>query len=115
MHKHIAIRHSPFFKAALRLQWHDWKKFHEKRIALRDCEPITFGSYLQWTYTAEISLCDEPGAQPLGLIKQWILEYFLGDNELCNCVFASLRSEHENGFATKRMTWSFGERVRIRI
>lgn len=59
MHKHIAMRHSSFFKAALR---HDWKKFHEKRIALRDCEPITFEGYLQWTYTAEISFCDEPGA-----------------------------------------------------
>ena len=32
MHKHIAIRHSSFLKAALSYDW----KFLEKRIALRD-------------------------------------------------------------------------------
>jgi hypothetical protein len=111
-HKHITIRHFSFFKAALS---HDWKEFYEKRIALRDCEPVTFEGFLQWTHTPEIPLCDEPGAQPLELIKQCILGDFLGDDDFCNYVFVSRRSKHVNGFAAKQMTWSFAERARIRI
>ena len=36
MHKHIAVRYSPSFKAALS---HNWKEANEKRISVPNCEP----------------------------------------------------------------------------
>lgn len=93
MHKHIAFRHFSFFQAALS---HNWKEFHEKQIAPRDCELVIFEGYLPWTHILEISFCDEPGSQPLELVKQWILEEFLGDDKFWNCVLAIQRSKHAN-------------------
>lgn len=87
MHKHIATCRSPFSKAALT---HDWKKAHEKRILLPDCELETFEGYLQWVYTSEIIFCSAPRKQPLELIKLWTLGDFLGDKTFYNYVSIAL-------------------------
>lgn len=91
MHKHIAIRHSPFFKAALS---HDWREAHDKRISLPDCEPEIFEGYSQWVYTSEISFSTEPHLQTLELVRLWILGDFLRDQRFCETVVNGLFS-HE--------------------
>jgi hypothetical protein len=91
MHTLIAIRQSPFFKAALS---HDWQEAREKKVSLPDCEPAIFECYSQWVYTAEISFSSEPRNQPLELIKLWVLGDFLGNTMFCACVSHALAT-HE--------------------